>query len=273
MPLLLAIRMPGIEHHAGSDSDPGKRGDESDLQVGALGGQVPDDLRQPVQQSVRAGHEAEPAGTGDPQPAVPERRTYRGCARACEAFSREISSSIQRCSSPDSQDASRGRVRQEPQCCDRKQNRGRAFDQQHPAPAGPVDGVVRAHQPAGERASANRGNGNREHERRDGAGAIARRNPLRQVEHDARRETAFGDTEQQAQRVEGLRGVNEGKTGGRKPPDPGAGEHPAPHADPLQQPEARPLDEDVPHEEDADAEAVRLARSARVPHSSAAPRN
>ena len=160
---------------------------------------------------------------------------------------------------PTASGASRGRSGSSHSAAIASSNRRHAFDQQHPAPARPAHRVVDAHQPAGERASADGGNGNREHERRDGAGAISRRNPLRQVEHHARREAAFGDTEQQAQRVESSRAeCDEGQAGGRNSPHPGAGEHPAPHADPLQQPEARPLDEDVADEEDADAEAVGL---------------
>ena len=220
VPLLAAIRMPGIQHHAGGHSDPRQRGDEADLQIGALRGQVPDDLRQPVQHAVRACHEAEPAGARDPQSPVPQRESCRRIARALQLpvhwRSRPRSSAARR-------PTARTRRAADPAAATVPRSASSMVGvpsissiQRQP---GQPDRVVDAHQPAGERSSANRGDGNREHERRDRAGAISRRNPLRQVEHDAWRKTALGDAKQQAQRVEGFRGLDEGEAGGGQSPD------------------------------------------------------
>jgi hypothetical protein len=79
---------------------------------------------------------------------------------------------------------------------------------------------------------------------------------LRQVEHDAWCEATLGDTQQQAQRVKTFSGLHERQPRSGEAPGASAGEYPATHADPLQQPQAGPLHEDVADEKDADAEAI-----------------
>ena len=92
---------------------------------------------------------------------------------------------------------------------------------------------------------------------------MASRYPLSEVQHESGRIATLGDTENYPQRIEHLARMYERHSGRGQTPDERNEEEPATHADPLQEPQARQLDDDVADEEQADADAVGLCSEAQ----------
>src|SRR6185295_3558282 len=88
-----------------------------------------------------------------------------------------------------------------------------------------------------------------------GPGAVAAREPMRQVDDDAWIEARLGQPQEEAHHVELERRLHEGGHGGHDAPGDHDARDPLPRAPPLDDERARDLEQEIPDEEDAGPEA------------------
>ncbi|MNK86877.1 hypothetical protein D3C87_1067990 [compost metagenome] len=137
------------------------------------------------------------------------------------------------------------------------QHRRNPLDHEQPLPVGQaVHAVHRAHDEAGQRAADHAGNRKRGHEQAVDAGAAVSREPVGQVQHHAREEARLENPQQEAQRVELPRRLDEDHRHRGQAPKNGDARQRLARADLLQQQVARHLEQEVADEENPRAQAV-----------------
>ena len=169
-----------------------------------------------------------------------------------------------RFSSALSHDGVLGAVGNELQQRKREKARRQALDQEEPLPALQTGDAVHGEKQARERTDDDEGERARGHEARDGARAALLRKPVGEIEHDARKESGFGDAQEKAQDVEARRPLHEGAGGRDRAPDDEDREHPAPRAEAHEHQIGGHLEQRIADEEDAGAEAEDGRREAEI---------
>src|SRR5574337_460593 len=143
-------------------------------------------------------------------------------------------------------------------------HRRQSFQEEHPAPAAPVQPVHVIHDPGAHRRAGDVGHRDRGGEQRHRRGEFLAAEPVGQIDDDAREETGFGHPQEETQDVQLGRALDEGRQRRQDAPgDQDAGD-PHPRAVLVEHHVARHFEEEVADEEDARGEAEGFAAERQV---------
>ncbi|MNC19685.1 hypothetical protein D3C75_676220 [compost metagenome] len=263
------VRRTAHDQHEHRSQQVGNRTEPADYQVIAKA-QVLDDRWQPEVDRVDAALDAEVDQAEGPDRRVLEHRQQRisgGFRFAGQVFSMV---GFQHRTLERSQPFRIGVTVTEQEISQRTEDHRRnALQQEHPLPAGETAlarGEV-VENPAGEGAAEQAGYRDRRHEQRHDAATAEGREPLREIQHHARKEPGFGGTGKQAQGIELGRRGDEQQAGRQGAPGNHHQRNPAPRAEFGQGQVAWHAAQHVTDKEDAGAEAVHgFAELQRVEH-------